>query len=110
MRIKAIPLLIVLMLLALVGIIVIQYKWIRKSIDEKQALVDNKVIQAVTNVDIQLSDLHALSFFSDANQFNFEIADSLFVLHHFDSLVPQPFPFHPDQQNVELRVVSGLNE
>jgi two-component system, OmpR family, phosphate regulon sensor histidine kinase PhoR len=111
MRLKAIPLLIVAMALALLGIVVIQYLWIRKSIDEKQALVDNKVIQAVTNVDIQLSDVHALAFFSDTGHFDFQLHDSLMFLHETDSIV-EMHRFLPikEQRDIEIQVLSGFKQ
>ena len=112
MKLRAIPLLIVAMTLALAGIIVIQYLWIRKSIVEKQALIDNKVIQAVTNVDTQLSDVHALAFFSDTGKFNFQLHESMMLLHETDSLLQQVHVVLPEreQEDVEIQVVTGYKQ
>ena len=86
MQLKVIPLLVVLMCFALIGIITIQYKWIERSLNESQLLIDSKVLQAVTNVDIQLSDARALAFFTEDKQtiskkdtFNFEFTDEHFI-------------------------------
>lgn len=64
MQRKAIPLLIALMIIALSGIIAIQYTWIKKSVTEKQALIDQKVLQAVSSVDEQLSNAGTIAFFN----------------------------------------------
>lgn len=100
------------MSLALVGIIFIQYLWIRKSVEEKQALIDNEVLQAVTNIDIQLSDVHALAFFSESMNFDFQLSDSLpsLINHHPVSTVIDIDPANPqtnERQIVTRHTVNG---
>ncbi len=62
----SLPTLISVMVLALIGIIIIQYLWIDRTVTEKQNLIDQKVYQAVKNVDRQLSDFHVLAFTTDS--------------------------------------------
>lgn len=57
--------LITVMVLALLGIIIIQYLWIDRTVDEKQRLIREKVYQAVSNVDQKLSDDHLLTVAMD---------------------------------------------
>ena len=53
------------MSLALLGIIVIQYLWIDRTVSEKQKLIREKVYQSVAKVDQKLSDDHLLAFAMD---------------------------------------------
>ncbi|MBI3135964.1 MAG: HAMP domain-containing histidine kinase [Bacteroidetes bacterium] len=108
MQKKTIPILIALMILALGGIIFIQYTWIQKSVTEKQQLVDNKVVQAISNVDIQLSEMGALIFFAGNENFNIQLHDSLMFQAGFDSAIPRHMPimhaagFPPDRMEVQI--------
>lgn len=95
MQKKAIPILITCMILALGGIIVIQYLWIRKSIAEKQELIDNKVLQAITNVDLKLSDYGTMAFFTGTDEFNLPTSDTLILLEELDTKI------HPRSENQE---------
>src|SRR5688572_23853244 len=110
MQKKTIPILIVLMIAALCGIMFIQYLWIRKSIGEKQALIDNKVIQAVTNMDLQLSDFSTMAFFTSKDSFNFQLSDTLLRLDAIDSLsheeiYPMPVNVQPSN-NMQIKIIS----
>ena len=71
MRKRTLPLLISTMLLALIGIIVIQYMWIKKSVSEKQDLINQKVHQAIANLDQHLTDFNMLTFLSLNDTVNF---------------------------------------
>lgn len=73
MQKRIIPILITVMAIALVGIVFIQYRWIDHAIDEKQALIDNNVYQAVTEVEQQLNDHRAMAFVSDSSFNNFDL-------------------------------------
>lgn len=53
------------MAISLLGIIIIQYTWIRKTIDEKQAIIDNNLYSAVKNIDEKLNDYQTISFFDN---------------------------------------------
>lgn len=71
---KSIPILISVMAIALIGIIVIQYRWIDKSLAEKQKLIDKNVMLSVSNTEQQLNDHRAMAFINDSvfNEFSFE--------------------------------------
>ena len=51
--------------MALLGIIIIQYLWIDRTVSEKQKLIREKVYQSVAKVDQKLSDDHLLSLAMD---------------------------------------------
>lgn len=92
------------MVIALVGIIVIQYKWIDNSLDAKQKLIDKNVMLAVSNVEQQLNDHRAMAFISDSllNEFNFEeiieVGDTQ-IIHN---------GFHGDSlKKIEVKVMSS---
>ena len=65
MQKKTIPILLSLMAISLFGIIAIQYVLIRKTIDERQAVIDNNLYAAVENIDEKLSDHQTISFFDN---------------------------------------------
>lgn len=56
------------MSIALIGIVIIQYRWIDNAVSEKQKLIDNNVYQAVDKVEQQLNDYRAMSFVMDTIQ------------------------------------------
>jgi two-component system phosphate regulon sensor histidine kinase PhoR len=86
MQKKVIPLLIILMSLSLVGIVYIQYLWIQKSVNEKQALIDKNVILAVENVEEQLNDHQTFSYFSSSTgEIDFENLIDIGESVQFDS-------------------------
>ena len=58
---KRVKYLISLMLLALAGIIVIQYLWIDNALNERQKMVDHQVYQAVANVEQQMANHESLA-------------------------------------------------
>jgi len=74
------------MSLSLVGIIYIQYLWIQKSVNEKQALIDKNVYLAVENVEEQLNDHHTFSYFtSSSGDIDFENLIDIGESVQFDS-------------------------
>jgi len=116
MRNKTIPILITVMIVALCGILFIQYLWIRKSITEKQALVDNKVVQAITNMDVQLSDFSTMALFTSVDSFNFNLSDTVLRLESidspfFESPYPVPVPVNMQSaQNMQIKIISRHDE
>lgn len=65
MQKRTIPILIILMSISMLGIIAIQYRWINNAVDEKQALIDNNLYQAVSDVEQQLTDHRSIKFLGD---------------------------------------------
>ena len=61
MQKRIVPFLIVLMSLSLLGIIIIQYRWIKNALNEKQSLINNQVQVMLSNVEEQLSDLKGVN-------------------------------------------------
>ncbi len=55
------------MVLALLGIIFIQYKWIEQSIVEKQTIVDHKFHQVASHVSDKMTDFGSMAIISDVN-------------------------------------------
>ena len=53
------------MVISLLGIIFIQYKWIENTIAEKQKLIDNQVLDGVAKVEEQLNDLKGIKLFKE---------------------------------------------
>lgn len=94
------------MAVALIGIVVIQYFWIDKTIEEKQQLLDNNVLQAVNAVEEQLNDQRALTFISDSilNDIDLEeliiMGDSHIVHHEIKS---------EGDHDVEIKVMSSFS-
>jgi len=86
MQKKVIPLLIVLMVTALAGIITVQVFWVRLFIEEKQSLIDHKILQAITNTDLKLDNRGAIALFSQSDSSNWKWSDSLIFSEHSDSI------------------------
>lgn len=107
---KGIPVLVIIMLLVLGGIIFIQYLWIRKSIYEKQALIDNQVVQAMTNVDDRLYDFRAMAFFTPSDTFHFTSRDSVIFVEEsgdeFTSLPPYIAGDKQESHEVKVEILS----
>lgn len=53
------------MVVSLLGIIFIQYKWIQNTVTEKQKLIDNQVVDGVAKVEVQLNDLRGIKLFKE---------------------------------------------
>jgi|GEM_PF-278932 len=66
MQRRTIPILILLMSISLIGVMVIQYQWIKKLAHEKQALIDNNIYQSINTIDGKLNDFRSTSFISDS--------------------------------------------
>ncbi len=60
MQKRIVPFLIIAMSISLIGIIVIQYKWIQNALNEKQNLINNQVQVILGKVEEQLSDLKGI--------------------------------------------------
>jgi len=54
------------MSVSLIGVMTIQYQWIKKLVHEKQALIDNNIYQSVNTIDGKLNDFRSTSFISDS--------------------------------------------
>lgn len=108
MQKKALPFLIALMCLALAGIILIQFLWIRKSVREKQALIDSKVIQSISNTDLRLSDAGTIAFFTQTT--SLPGSDTLIQSHKLDTILQDMSPMHlnnlPGATNYEVQVIT----
>ncbi|MFT4600233.1 MAG: two-component system phosphate regulon sensor histidine kinase PhoR [Arenicella sp.] len=93
------------MSLALIGIIVIQYRWIDNTITEKQKLIDNNVMLAVSNVEQRLNDHRAMTFMS-----SFELGDFEFneIITDIDTAVSFQEIRVDSAPNVEIKVLSSF--
>lgn len=103
---RSIPILISLMSIALLGIVFIQYRWIKNTLTEKQELIDKNVVLAISNVEQQLNDHRTLAFISDTmlNEFHFEgFIDSkeTDVIHHKT--------VQDSTKKIELKVMSSFS-
>jgi len=94
------------MSIALIGILVIQYKWIDTTITEKKKLIDNNVMLAVSNVEQQLNDHRAMTFISgsDINDFNFESIST-----DVDTIIRHQEFQNDSSANVEIKVMSSFH-
>jgi len=66
MQRRTIPILILLMSVSLIGVMTIQYQWIKKLAHEKQVLIDNNIYQSIHTIDGKLNDFRSTSFISDS--------------------------------------------
>ncbi len=103
---RSVPILISIMSLALIGILVIQYKWIDTTITEKKKLIDNNVMLAVSNVEQQLNDHRAMTFISgsEINDFDFES-----ITTDVDTIIRHQGFQDDSSANVEIKVMSSFH-
>ncbi len=108
MKNKSIPLLISLMSLALIGILVIQYLWIDRSLNENQKLIDNKVYQSISNVETQMSDRHAIGMFHSSNE-NIVVNESIEYWSDSSNETELHEMFNSDslQANMEVHIIQS---
>lgn len=92
------------MAIALVGIIIIQYRWIDNSLEEKQKLIDKNVMLSVANVEQQLNDHRAMAFISDSilNDFSFEQ-----IIEFNDTQLVHQEVYTDSSINVEVKVLGS---
>lgn len=115
---RTIPILVTCMVLALIGIIFIQYKWIEESLDEKKRLIDHKVHQMAANVDQRMSDLSTIAFVSSVPQLDSAFIEKItapFNYKNYDTTVfgdsmmlsyAQQFSDTNAQSEFEVRIIS----
>lgn len=65
MQKKAVPFLVMLMTFSLLGIILVQYRWIKNTLNEKENLIDNQVNVVLSNVETKLGDLKGIELISN---------------------------------------------
>ncbi len=101
MQKKIIPILIALMVVSLIGVIYIQYRWIQNTIAEKQKLIDVQVYRGIANVEERLNDQKALKF----------VKDSLISKMAFSNDTASFFDVKTSDSNktVEVKVMSMFN-
>ena len=106
MQKKIIPILISLMVISLLGIIAIQFKWIENVIDEKQNLIDNNVINAIAKTEEQLNDSRAVRMISDVANIDNTYPDSICLNTFSDINI-----FSNDTlDQLEVKIISAGNE
>ena len=94
----------------MLGIIAIQYRWINNAVDEKQALIDNNLYQAVSDVEQQLTDHRSIKFLSDTLLHEIGIVDLMTPLTEHSEIyrnVEIQDEFQDSSIKMEIQVMSS---
>lgn len=96
------------MTIALAGIIIIQFRWIARTLAENEKMVNHQVVQAISNVDTQLSDFSALSYFISSENPIEGMINQEIIIENGDTLVHE-INHQPDERT-EVRVLTNHSD